>query len=209
MHLPSLSWILHHAGRWHYAWFMLLVFVEGPTTTIAGAVLAASGLLNPWKVFAAAVVSNLAADAFWFQVGRVVRSRGHWMEKIERRYPLVRPLERKLRERAVAFLLFAKFTLSGVPALIAAGVAQVPWRKLLGAVLLSEIAWIAFLTFLGYTLWNKVAYLALVFRVAAVAGFLVFAFVVTHYARRAMNGLLAAAQPADDAQPVDDADHHG
>ena len=195
-HLPSLHWLVHHAGRWHYAWFAVLVFVEGPTTTIAGAVLAASGILNPWKVFATAVLSNLAADAFWFQIGQWVRHRKRWMEKIEARYPLVRPLKAKLRERAVAFLLFAKFTLSGVPALIAAGIAQVPWRKLLGVVLLGEVAWIAFLTALGYFLWDKVAYLALGFRIAAIVGFLVFAYVIVRAARKTMQAMLAEEENA-------------
>lgn len=193
-----MQWVLRHAAHWHYLWFGALVFMEGPTTTIAGAVLAATGLLDPWKVFWTAVLANLAADAFWFRVGRWVSERGHWMEKVEKRYPLVRPLERKLRERAVAFLLFAKFTLSGVPALIAAGIARVPWRKLLGAVLLGEISWIAFLTFIGYVLWDKMTYLAVGFRVAAVVGFVVFVFVITRAARNAMNDLLAEGKPAED-----------
>jgi len=196
-HLPAMHWILEHAGHWNYAWFGVLIFVEGPTTTIAGAVLAASGVLDPWKVFLTAVLANLAADAFWFRVGRWVSERGHWMEKVEKRYPLVRPLERKLRQRAVAFLLFAKFTLSGVPALIAAGVAQVPWRKLLGAVLLGETSWIAFLTFIGYMLWDKVAYLAVGFRAAAVVGFVVFVVVITRVARRTLNEWLAEGHPSE------------
>jgi len=189
-HFHSLHWLLRHAGSWNYAWFAVLVFVEGPTTTIAGAVLAATGILNPWKVFATAVLSNLAADAFWFQVGKWVRGRGHWMEKIEKRYPLMRPLQRKLRERAVAFLLFAKFALSGVPALIAAGVAKVPWRKLLGAVLLGEVLWIAFLTAVGYLLWDKMTYLARGFRIAAVIGFFVFVYVIARVARQTMENML-------------------
>ncbi len=189
MRLPTLHWLLH-ADHWNYFWFGVLVFIEGPTTTIAGAVLAASGVLSPWKVFATAVLSNLAADAFWFQIGQWVRQRKRWMEKIEARYPLVRPLKAKLRERAVAFLLFAKFTLSGVPALIAAGIAQVPWRKLLGVVVLSEIAWIAFLTALGYLLWDKMAYLAVGLRIAALVGFLIFVYVVTRVARKTMQTML-------------------
>ncbi len=190
MEPPTVHWLLHHAGHWHYAWFALLVFVEGPTTTIGGAVLAASGVLDPWKVFATAVASNLAADAFWFQVGHWLRSRGHWMEKVEKRYPLVRPLERKLRERAVAFLVIAKFTLSSVPALMAAGISQVPWRKVVGIVLLADSAWIAFLTLLGYLLWDKVAYLAVGLRVAVIVGFLVFGYILVRWAHGALNGML-------------------
>jgi membrane protein DedA with SNARE-associated domain len=190
MEPPTVHWILHHAGHWHYAWFALLVFVEGPTTTIAGAVLAASGVLDPWKVFFTAVASNLAADAFWFQIGQWLRTRGHWMEKVEKRYPLVRPLERKLREKAVAFLVIAKFTLSSVPALMAAGLSQVPWRKVLGVVVFADSAWIAFLTLLGYLLWAKVAYLALGLRVAVIVGFLVFAFILMRWAHGTLNGML-------------------
>ena len=189
-----MQWFLHHSAHWHYAWFALLVFLEGPTTTVAGAVLAASGVLDPWKVFFTAMVSNLAADAFWYSVGNLARRSGHWMERVEKRYPLVRALERKLRERAVAFLLFAKFTLSGVPALIAAGVARVPWRKLLGAVFLGEAAWIAFLTALGYLLWDKVSYMAIGFRVAAIVGFFLFGYVVLHTARKTMNAWLEEEQ---------------
>jgi len=187
--LPTLHWLLH-AGHWNYLWFGVLVFLEGPTTTIAGAVLAASGVLNPWKVFATAVFSNLVADAFWYQVGQWVRRRKRWMAKIEARYPLVPLLKAKLRERAVAFLLFAKFTLSGVPALIAAGIAQVPGRKVAGVALFGEIAWIAFLTLLGYLLWDKISYLTVGLRVAAFVGFLVFAYVVVRAARKAMHDML-------------------
>ncbi|GEM_PF-3316866 len=197
MEPPTVHWILHHAQRWHYAWFALLVFVEGPTTTIAGAVLAASGVLDPWKVFATAVASNLAADAFWFQVGQWLRTRGHWMEKIEKRYPLVRPLERKLRERAVAFLLIAKFTLSSVPALMAAGLSHVPWRKVVGIVLVADCAWIAFLTLLGYLLWDKVAYLALGLRAAVIVGFLIFGYIVARWAHGALNGMLQEDAPEE------------
>jgi len=189
-----MQWFLHHSAHWHYAWFAVLVFLEGPTTTVAGAVLAASGILDPWKVFFTAMASNLAADAFWYSIGSLARRSGHWMERVEKRYPLVRALERKLRERAVAFLLFAKFTLSGVPALIAAGIARTPWRKLMGAVFLGEAAWIAFLTALGYLLWDKVSYLAIGFRVAAIVGFLLFGYVVLHTARKAMNGWMEEEQ---------------
>ena len=197
MEPPTVHWILHHAKQWHYAWFAFLVFVEGPTTTIAGAVLAASGVLDPWKVFATAVASNLAADAFWFQVGQWLRTRGHWMEKVEKRYPLVRPLERKLRERAVAFLLIAKFTLSSVPALMAAGLSQVSWRKVVGIVLLADSAWIAFLTLLGYLLWDKVAYLALGLRAAVIIGFLIFGYIVVRWAHGTLNGMLQEEAPEE------------
>ena len=192
MQPPLFHFVLEHAAHWRYFWFAVLVFVEGPTTTIAGAVLAATGVLDPWKVFATAVASNLAADAFWFQVGQWIRTRGHWMERVEKRYPLVRPLERKLRQRAVAFLVIAKFTLSSVPALIAAGLSHVPWRKVVGVVLIADSAWIAFLSVLGYLLWDRVAYLAVGFRAAVLIGFAIFAYLVVRWAHSALNGMLEA-----------------
>ncbi len=167
-----------------YALFSALVFVEGPTATVVGGVLAASGGFSFKGAFVVAVLTNLAADVFWYQVGAWIKRSGRWFQKIEQRYPYLPALEEYIRKRAVGFVLLAKFTFNGVPALLAAGIARVPWRKILGAVLLGETLWIALLLGVGYFLWTRSGALAMSVRVAGVIGMLVFGAWVIHKVRQ-------------------------
>lgn len=167
-----------------YALFSALVFVEGPTVTVVGGVLAASGSFSLSGAFVTAVATNLVADVFWYHVGAWIKTSGHWFQKLERRYPYLPALEAYIRRRAVSFVLVAKFTFNGVPALLAAGIARVPWRKILGAVLLGETLWISLLLGVGYLLWARSGELAMSIRIAAVLGVLVFGVWVIQKVRR-------------------------
>lgn len=55
-------------GIWNYVILAFLVFIEGPTATLVGA--AATGILDPLAVFGVAAAGNLAADSFWYGLGR-------------------------------------------------------------------------------------------------------------------------------------------
>ena len=185
-----------------YLALMLLVFLEGPTSTLVGAALAAQGVLRPGMVFLAATVANLLADGFWYAVGRWARTQRNWLPRLERRYPLVRSLTHTFRRRAAAWLLLAKFTFNGVPALLAAGLTQTPWRRLLGVVVLAEIAWIGGLNALGYWGWRHLQGVRTGLRYLGTGGVLLMLFAVTLLARRAAPAL--SSPPTTDGAATND-----
>ena len=56
-------------GVWAYILLAVLVAVEGPVTTLAGAVASSAGYLNPLLVFVSASCGNLSADVIWYALG--------------------------------------------------------------------------------------------------------------------------------------------
>lgn len=56
-------------GLWAYLLMAILVMVEGPIVTLAGAVAASSGFMRPELVFVSAAAGNLIADTLWYTLG--------------------------------------------------------------------------------------------------------------------------------------------
>ncbi len=140
-------------GIWSYALLAVLVLVEGPIATLVGAVAASAGLMHPLWVFVAASAGNLSADMFWYSLGYAGEI--DWLKKYGR-WVGIRPahitwLESEMQTHATKVLIIAKLTLSlALPALIAAGLARIPWRRSFGSVLLAEFIWTGGLVFAGY-----------------------------------------------------------
>ncbi len=137
-------------GWWNYLLLMVLIVIQGPISTLLGGAAAASGLLNPYGVLAVAVVGNLGADAFWYTMGRASRlgSIGRWSRRSR---ALIRVLQNVLHENALQVLLMAKLSIGmAVPAVIAAGLARIPWRRWFPIVMIGEILWTGMLLLVGY-----------------------------------------------------------
>ena len=164
-------------GYWSYVIIAVLVAFEGPSITILAALLASSGALDPVAVFIAASMGNLSADIGWYLLGylgrfEVLAQRIGWLRK---RQVQVTHFEQKLKQHAVKILLMAKLTLSmSVPALIAAGMARVRWRRWFPAVFLAECIWTGSLVFIGYHLGNYVKQLEIGLQIIAIIGLIVF-----------------------------------
>jgi membrane protein DedA with SNARE-associated domain len=164
-------------GFWSYVVIAILVALEGPSITILAALLAATGALDPILVFVAASIGNLCADIGWYllgYLGRFERLKVNigWLRKHEQR---INRLEFEMKQHALKILLVAKLTLSmSVPALIAAGMARVPFRRWFPAIFLAECVWTGSLTFIGYNLGEYITQLQQGMQVLAIIGLLIF-----------------------------------
>lgn len=154
----TLPHVLRHAqelGPWVYPALALLVIIEGPVATLLGASAAAMGFMRPIPVFVTAASANLASDALWYQLGRL--GKAEWMVAHARwiglRPSRVELMQRRIRLHGVRMLFIAKLTLVfSVPALIAAGVCRVSYRRWLPYGIAAEALWTGSLVAVGYTL---------------------------------------------------------
>jgi len=164
-------------GIWNYVILAFLVFIEGPTATLVGAAAAATGVLDPLAVFGVAAASNLAADSFWYSLGRwggrvnILR----WARRLGVQEETIVRYQASMRSHGLKILLAAKLTLSfSIPALIAAGLAHVPWRKAIVVLAAAETLWSGSLVLAGMYLGYRLARLEQGLQIAAVAGSILF-----------------------------------
>ena len=140
-------------GGWAYLLLGILVAVEGPFATLAGAVAASAGLLNPILVFIAASLGNLTADILWYCLGYFGKVEW-WMQHIGRlgiKESSLARLQKDIYTHIHKVLFLAKLTLGlVVPTLIAAGLARVPFRRWFGVLFAAECIWTGGLVITGY-----------------------------------------------------------
>jgi membrane protein DedA with SNARE-associated domain len=142
--------LLPQLGIWNYVLLMILIIIQGPVFTMVGGAAAAAGLLQPLGVLGVAITGNLGADAFWYSVG--FTSKVTWIDRwFGRRRELVQVLQCEMQQHAPKILLLAKLSVGmAVPAVLAAGLGQVPWRKWFPIVVAGEIIWTGTLLLIGY-----------------------------------------------------------
>ena len=143
----------HPLAGWAYLLLAILVAVEGPITTLAGAVAASTGLLNPVLVFVSASLGNLAADTLWYSLGYIGKT--EWLMKLSGRFGVkenvITRLEKDVHEHIHKVLFIAKLTMGLViPTLIAAGLARVPFKRWFGVLFTAECIWTGGLVLAGY-----------------------------------------------------------
>ena len=164
-------------GIWNYVLLAFLVAVEGPIATLVGAAAASAGVMNPVLVFIAASTGNLTSDTLWYLLGYVGKTdwlvrHGQWFGLRERH---VQRLERGMHTHARKILIVAKLTLSlTIPALLAAGMARVPWRRWFPAVFVAECIWTGGLVLAGFYLTESIKRLEQGVQYVAIAGIIIF-----------------------------------
>lgn len=144
---------LPELGVWKYLLLGFLIVLQGPAATLLGGAMAAAGLLRPFGVLLAGMGGNLTADAIWYTFGKAGQL--NWFVRPGRRFGVRQAhLERFLwgmQQHSTKVLLLAKLSAGfAVPALIAAGLARVPWRRWFPIVFLGETVWTGSLFLLGY-----------------------------------------------------------
>jgi membrane protein DedA with SNARE-associated domain len=142
------SWV-----GWAYILLAILVAVEGPVVTLAGAVAASTGYLNPMMVFVSAGLGNLIADLLWYSLGYLGKT--EWLTRYGGRLgikeSLVARLQKDIHAHIRKILFVAKLTLGFVvPTLIAAGLARVPMKRWFGVLFGAECLWTGSLVLIGY-----------------------------------------------------------
>jgi membrane protein DedA with SNARE-associated domain len=147
------SGTLPELGAWNYVLLSVLIVVQGPIATLLGGAAAAAGLLRTPYVLLSGVVGNLVADVVWYSAGHAgkpawVLRYGRWLGV--REWHLERLLH-VMRQHSTKVLLLAKLSAGlAVPALIAAGLSRLQWRKWFPVVFAGETVWTGSLVIVGF-----------------------------------------------------------
>jgi len=137
-------------GYWTYVVLALLAMVQGPLATLLGAAAASAGLLRPSLVFVAAATGHLTADIVWYSVGHMGKIEWfrRWMPAYRKH---VDRLQQGMQQNATKILFLAKLSAGfTIPALIAAGLTRVAWRRWFPVVFVGEMLWTSALMLVGY-----------------------------------------------------------
>lgn len=150
---------LPELGAWSYLILSLLIVAQGPLATLFGGAAASAGLLKPELVLLAGAVGNLTADIIWYRVGKAGKI--EWLLRRVRwlgiKQEHIKKAEQGMRQHAIKILLMAKLSAGlAVPALIAAGLARVKWRRWFPVVMVGETIWTGALTMLGYYFFESI-----------------------------------------------------
>lgn len=185
--LSSASPIQHPLSAWAYVLLAILVAVEGPIATLAGAFAASTGLLNPVLVFVSASLGNLTADVLWYSLGTLGKT--EWLMKLSSRFgvkeSVITRLEKDVREHIHKVLFIAKLTMGLViPTLIAAGMARVPFKRWFGVLFGAECIWTGSLVLAGYYLGALTQRIEANLRWVSLAGALILVVIAIAYISR-------------------------
>lgn len=173
---------------WQYLLIFLGVAIEGPAVTLAAAALAGTGVLDPYCVFLSAASGNVTGDLCWYLLGRMgkIETLMRWFPSLARLRPQIERLKQEVARRALRMLFVAKLALgvASIPTLIAAGIARVPWLRVLGIQLLGEVIWSGTLVLFGVFLGQYVALLEKDLRIASLAGSVILLLLLLWFLRR-------------------------
>jgi membrane protein DedA with SNARE-associated domain len=174
-------------GYWAYVLLALLVMVEGPVATLAGAVAASAGYMKPVLVFASAASGNILADCVWYTIGYLGRM--EWLHRyggyVGIREEYVLKLTHDIQKHAAKLLFVAKVTLGfSIPTLVATGLARVPMRRWFWVLILGETLWTGSLVFMGFHFGQYVQRLERGVEIVALAGAAIFVFGLVFYISR-------------------------
>jgi len=169
---------------WAYVVLAIVVAVEGPVTTLAGAVAASTGLLNPVLVFVSASIGNLIADTLWYSLGYLGKIEwavryGGWLGIKEQS---ITRMQKDVQDHIHKILFIAKLTLGFViPTLIAAGLARVPFKRWFGVLFAAECLWTGSLVLVGYYFGHLIQQIETDLRWLSLGGGFIFIIIVGLY----------------------------
>jgi membrane protein DedA with SNARE-associated domain len=174
-------------GLWAYLLLALLVMVEGPVATLAGAVAASAGLMKPFWVFVSAASGNLVSDILWYTLGYLGKM--EWLHRYGSYFGLraetVARFNNDIQKHVGKLLFIAKLTLGfTIPTLVATGLARIPLRRWFLVLALGETIWTGSLVILGVNFGHYVQRLERGVEVVALAGALLFVVFLIFYISR-------------------------
>lgn len=139
---------------WNYLVILVAVILEGPIATLLGGVWASMGRVNLWAILAVSMSAGMMADSFWYYLGyfgreRVIERWGRYL-KVDR--ATVNRLETVLfGDDGYRVIFTAKLTsVLIIPTLVAAGMTNMGWRKVIKTMLAAQLLWSVGLTAVGF-----------------------------------------------------------
>lgn len=135
-------------------------FLEGPIVTVAAAALAGAGRLPWWGVWLAALVADVLGDTVLYALGR--HGERPAVARILARLGLTETrrdaLTREVRTHLPRIVLGAKLVdIGAIPAYLAAGLANVGYRRFLAWIVPMAAARTAVLVGIGYAAGDRIA----------------------------------------------------
>jgi membrane protein DedA with SNARE-associated domain len=138
---------------WKYLLLFPIVVIEGPIISIVSGFLVSSGHLNAVAAFLVILAGELTGDGMYYKIGRM--SKGHVPVKWGRLFGIseikVKKAEIMFYKHKTKALLIGKLShVIGVPILVAAGMAGIPFKQFIGVNFLAAIPKTLLLIIVGY-----------------------------------------------------------
>ncbi len=138
-------------GNWNYLILFVFVIMQGPLVKLLGGALVANTFMNLFTVILVSILASLTADVIWFRIGRLGNPQRFLKRRSAKQKKVFEKLQIGMNRHCFKVLLLGKFaTGMTVPAMIAAGVSKIPWRRWVPAVLLGEIIYTSTVVTLGF-----------------------------------------------------------
>lgn len=124
----TVEWVLHHG----YSLLFVLMLIEGPVVTAAGAFAAALNYFNIWIVFLLSILANLIPDAVYYAIGywgraQVLEKYGHYIGITPDRIALVEKLGKEHSGKSLIAIKLIPFL--ATPGLIIIGASRMDIKK--------------------------------------------------------------------------------
>lgn len=124
----TVEWVLHHG----YSLLFLLMLIEGPVVTAAGAFAAALHYFDIWIILLLSVLANLIPDVIYYAIGywgraRVLEKYGHYVGITPERIALVEKLATEHSGKALLAIKIIPFL--ATPGLIVVGASRMDIKK--------------------------------------------------------------------------------
>lgn len=192
---------------WAYILVVVMVAFEGEATILLAAGAASTGYLNPFGVLCAVTLGNVVSDVGWYALGyyskidwlvRHLRWLGVTADKVDVAKQIV-------KRDAIKLLIFSKLTnWITIPALVATGMATVPWKRWFPLIVISNFLIGASVMSLGYFAASSIMQIQSGLRYATLGFTLLFILVTMIYVRRLVSRKNIFAQ-LEQPDPVDEA----
>jgi membrane protein DedA with SNARE-associated domain len=138
-------------GYWNYLVLMVFVILQGPTAALLSGAGVSAGIFNLYLAGLASVIGSLFADIFWYQVGLLGKLERYYKQRKNKRQQLVELFYNGMQKHYLKVLLFGKLSIGlAIPAVIAAGLCRVEWRRWFPIVIVGEILFTAMMIALGF-----------------------------------------------------------
>lgn len=139
---------------WNYLVILVAVILEGPIATLLGGVWASMGRVNLWAILAVSMSAGMIADSFWYYLGHFGRERviERWGRYLKVDLATINRLEAVLfGDDGYRVIFTAKLTSALIiPTLVAAGMTNMGWRKVMKTMLAAQLLWSVGLTAVGF-----------------------------------------------------------
>lgn len=145
----TVAWVIAHG----YALMFILMLIEGPAVTAAGAFAAVLGYFNIWTVFTLSVLGNLIPDAAYYAIGfwgrqRLIDKYGRYFKITPEKVARLEELYRAHVGKTIAVVKL--ISVLATPGLIIAGISRVPLKKYVCWSLAVTLPTSGFYLILGY-----------------------------------------------------------